>query len=239
MPTREPADLAESPSGYLSSDALGQSIPAEVDDAIENTPGEIKGNFLKVAAFQIILRTGWIFKTESIVMPAVLDSIAGAGWLRGILPMLNRFGQSIPPLLASGYVTQTPLKKRILSACAMLMGGSFLTLSFIWHWTDGNARWLPLAFLMIYGVFFVGVGILNLSLSTLIGKSGSYTTPWSIDAVLEHWWRDMRCFVCVVFVASMDDAGKRKLHKHFCVCGNGVCHCGSVNAVAEGNAGPI
>jgi MFS family permease len=149
---------------------LGQSIVKDTKFEIQNTPAEIRGNFLKVAAFQIVLRTGWIFKTESIVMPAVMDSIAGAGWLRGILPVLNRFGQSIPPLLAAGAVTQTPLKKRILSAAAAVMGGSFLMLAFIWAWTDGQASWLPLAFLCFYGLFFVAVGILNLVLSTLIGK---------------------------------------------------------------------
>ncbi len=149
---------------------LGQAIVKESSYQIQNTPSEIKGNFLKVAAFQIILRTGWIFKTESIVMPAVMDSIAGAGWLRGILPVLNRFGQSIPPLLAAGWVTQAPFKKRILSGATMVMGASFLFLAMIWFWTGGEASWLPLAFLTIYGVFFVAVGILNLVLSTLIGK---------------------------------------------------------------------
>lgn len=103
-------------------------------------------------------------------MPAVMDTVAGAGWLRGILPVLNRFGQSIPPLLAAGWVTEAPFKKRILSSATIIMGFCFLILAAIWHWTGGQASWLWLAFLAIYGVFFVAVGILNLVLSTLIGK---------------------------------------------------------------------
>ena len=54
-------------------------------------------NFLMAIVYQCCLRVGWIFKTESIIMPAVLDVIGGSGWLRGCLPMLNRFGnRSVP-----------------------------------------------------------------------------------------------------------------------------------------------
>lgn len=169
QPNRPNSDVS-SPSIGTPPTQLGQAIGKEPSPQIQNTPAEIKGNFLKVAAFQIILRTGWIFKTESIVMPAVMDSIGGAGWLRGILPVLNRFGQSIPPLLAASWVTQAPLKKRIMSGATIVMGVSFLVLALIWYLTGGEASWLPLAFLTIYGTFFVAVGILNLVLSTLIGK---------------------------------------------------------------------
>ena len=75
---------------------LGQTIASDTRDEIQNSESEIRGNFFKIALFQITLRTGWIFKTESIVMPAVMDSISGAGWLRGFLPVLNRFGRSGP-----------------------------------------------------------------------------------------------------------------------------------------------
>lgn len=171
MPTPAPLDESQPPRGGVAPTTLGQSIVRKVDDSIRNTPSEIKGNFFKVAAFQIILRTGWIFKTESIVMPAVLDTIGGAAWLRGVLPMLNRFGQSIPPLLASGFVKQSRLKKRYLAGSALVMGGSFLALSLIWYQTEGKSPWLPVLFLLIYGIFFIAVGMLNLSLSTLIGKA--------------------------------------------------------------------
>jgi hypothetical protein len=55
-------------------------------------------NMLAIAAYQIAVRIGWIFKTETIIMPAVLDAVAEAGVLRGLLPVLARFGQSLPPL---------------------------------------------------------------------------------------------------------------------------------------------
>ena len=56
-------------------------------------------NFLATVSYQIMVRVGWIFKTESIIMPAALDSLGASGFIRGFLPMFGRFGQSIPPLL--------------------------------------------------------------------------------------------------------------------------------------------
>ena len=41
-------------------------------------------NFLLLALHQVVIRVGWIFKTESVIIPAFLDSIAGPGWVRGI-----------------------------------------------------------------------------------------------------------------------------------------------------------
>ncbi|MGH7200277.1 MAG: hypothetical protein ACREJB_06705, partial [Planctomycetaceae bacterium] len=54
-------------------------------------------NLAVLCLYQILLRVAWIFKTESVIMPAFLDLIAGAGWVRGCLPALNHIGQSLPP----------------------------------------------------------------------------------------------------------------------------------------------
>ena len=83
-----------------------------------------------MALYQVVLRCGWIFKTESIIMPAVLDSLGGGAWLRGFLPLFNRFGQSIPPLLASRAVTVAPKKKSVMVSTTLLMAVCFITLGF-------------------------------------------------------------------------------------------------------------
>ena len=56
----------------------------------ESTGPNTRWNFFTLAAIQIVMRTGWIFKTESIVIPAIMDMLSGEAWLRGCLPMLNR-----------------------------------------------------------------------------------------------------------------------------------------------------
>lgn len=128
-------------------------------------------NFRCYSIYQVFLRTGWIFKTESIIMPAVLDLIGGSGWLRGCLPMLNRLGQSVPPLLASDLVRNNRLKKRGLAFTTSVMGFCFLVLSFLWFITGGTpSNWLPYVFLFIYGIFFAATGINQLQVVTITGK---------------------------------------------------------------------
>ena len=143
-------------------------LPAEsTNDGANSAPA----NFGLIALYQVVMRTGWIFKTESIVMPAVLDVIAGPAWVRGCLPMLNRFGQSIPPFLASGVVRAVPRKKFALALTTTLMGLTFWGVAAIWLVTDGKRTWwMPLVFLLLYAVFFFSTGVNNLIVGTLSGK---------------------------------------------------------------------
>ncbi|MFV1967324.1 MAG: MFS transporter [Pirellulaceae bacterium] len=138
------------------------------------TPGsgpQARRNFLVLVVHSIVLRAGWIFKTESIIIPAVLDTIAGAGWVRGWLPLLNRFGHSVPPLLLARRVNLLTRKKWALFAATTMMSLLFLLLALLF--TDAapaNAWWAPLAFLVIYAAFFMGVGVYHLAFNTLQGK---------------------------------------------------------------------
>jgi hypothetical protein len=132
-------------------------------------------NLVVMTFYQVMLRTGWIFKTESIVMPAVLDTITGGGsfggLLRGCLPVLNRIGHSIPPLLFSRQLKLLPQKRRAVMACALCMAAVFAVLSGMW-WITGTRVlwWMPVVFLACYLSFFVATGIHNLALGTLQGK---------------------------------------------------------------------
>lgn len=128
-------------------------------------------NFLVLAAYQIVLRTGWIFKTESVVVPAALDMLGGASWLRGVLPLLNRFGQSIPPLLYARRLKVLSHKKWSLTTTTLGMATCWLGLAALW-WTKGadSSHTAELLFLAGYGCFFVLVGMNQLGLGTLQGK---------------------------------------------------------------------
>lgn len=128
-------------------------------------------NFALLAAYQIVMRIGWIFKTESIVMPAVVDILGGPAWVRGCLPMLSRFGQSIPPVLAARRVKLLPQKKLGLAVCTLGMAGSFLLLAWVWNQRQGLRPWTTTAaFLSVYTLFFVCVGIGQMTMGTLQGK---------------------------------------------------------------------
>jgi hypothetical protein len=129
-------------------------------------------NFLVMAVYQITMRMGWIFKTESVVMPAVLDTIDSTGRLRGMLPLLNRLGQSVPPMLFSARLKTMPYKKRVIAICTIGMAIMMATLASLWliDRTILPANYMAIIFLIAYALFFVATGINQLAFGTLQGK---------------------------------------------------------------------
>jgi len=128
-------------------------------------------NFAVIAWYQIVIRVGWIFKTESIIMPAFLDYIGGSAWLRGCLPVLNRFGQSVPPLLFARRIKIIGHKKLAVATCMSVMACAFISLAVIWWAIRGEATpWMPYVFLVIYALFFIATGMHQLAMGTLQGK---------------------------------------------------------------------
>ena len=150
---------------------LGPATPVPGEPA---RPGEAR-NFVIMAAYQVLMRTGWIFKTESTIMPAVADSFVavagGGGWIRGWLPFLNRFGQSVPPLLAARRIKVLPKKKWAFVVTTSCMAGTFLGMTSIWLIPGlKNSPSAPLLYLLLYALFFMAIGVNQLTYNTLQGK---------------------------------------------------------------------
>jgi len=130
-------------------------------------------NLILLAVHQIVFRVGWIFKTESVIMPAFLDWLAGpgSGWLRGCMPVLSRFGQSVPPVFCAERLKATRQKKHALGMFTALMCLPFGALSVVCFLIDGRRLlWLPGLFLVLYGAFFSLNGLYHLSFGTVQGK---------------------------------------------------------------------
>lgn len=120
---------------------------------------------------QVIVRVGWIFKTETIIMPAVLDAVVDSGALRGLLPVLNRGGQSIPPLLFSGTLARLPFKKWALVRTSAAMATAFAVLALAWSPLEARRPdLLALLFLVVYALFSSSNGLNQLVLAALQGK---------------------------------------------------------------------
>jgi MFS family permease len=158
----------KNPSGHSNASA---PLPRNGRDPSAVTPPHESRNFGILSLFLVVLRTGWIFKTESIVIPAVLDSIGGSAALRGWLPLLNRFAMSLPPVFFARRLSAQPRKKWTLAACTTLMAVAYLILAAIWWWAGNRATfYLPVVFLVIYALFFVATGLNQLTVGTLQGK---------------------------------------------------------------------
>ena len=141
------------------------SIPAH-DDA-----GREAHNTFWIECYQIAVRVGWIFKTETIIMPAVLDAIVDSGFLRGLLPVLNRGGQSVPPLLVAGALARRPRKKWSLVATSLAMAGCFAALAAAWGPLQAaRPDLLAILFLVVYATFSSVVGVNQLVFAALQGK---------------------------------------------------------------------
>jgi hypothetical protein len=141
-----------------------------------NLPRHTPQNFFLLVLYQVIQRIGWIFKTESIVIPAFLDYIGGGPVIRGCLPVLNRLGLAIAPVLFARRLKVTPLKKWILLICCLLKAFPFAILSWIWLtglWRSEQGTvcgWVLWLSLLLYASFFIFVGISQFTEQTLQGK---------------------------------------------------------------------
>ena len=128
-------------------------------------------NFWTLGLVQIAVRTGWIFKTESIIIPAVLDTLSGAAWMRGFLPMFSRASYSLVPWLLNEKLNRLPRKKWALAASLSGMAICFFGLTLLWMlFGESAASWMPTAFLGFYAAFFVCAGMTQLAFGTLQGK---------------------------------------------------------------------
>lgn len=163
-------------------------------------------NLLLLAAHQIVFRIGWIFKTESVIMPFFIDRVVTgwvggpvAGALRGCLPVLNRLGQSVPPVFCAERLKATRQKKLALAGFVLLMSLPFAVLSLVWFAVGGRGRlWVAGLFLGLYFTFFVFNGLYQVSFGTVQGKlirptrRGRLllvsTALGTIPAMLFAWW---------------------------------------------------
>ncbi len=160
-------------------------------------------NILLLASYQVMVRLAWVFKTESVVIPAFLHAISGAAWMQGWLPMLNRFGQSLPPLLFAERLRDMPLKKASLVRTTAAMGLIFAAIAGLLMVASSPQVWWPTVFLCLYGAFFVATGLNTLAFNTLQGKLvrahrrgllmsrggvvGSFAAIAAAWLVLRHW----------------------------------------------------
>jgi MFS family permease len=132
-------------------------------------PREVR-NTLCLELYHVIVRVGWIFKTETIIMPAVLDAVVDSGTLRGLLPVLNRGGQSLPPLFVAGAVGRRPIKKWSLVAAAVAKAACFALLACAWAPLRSRPALLAAVFLVLYAMFSGCNGLSQLVAAAIQGK---------------------------------------------------------------------
>jgi hypothetical protein len=178
-----------------------------------------RGNLWLLAIHQIFFRLGWLFKTETVVIPALVDYVAGPAWVRGWLPVLSRLGQSLPPLLFCSKFSGISRFKWWVAYCTGAMSGVFLLAVLLWiskeQWPPA---WVCPAILILYFAFFVANGFyqvffgslqgklipperrgLLLQLSTFLGTIPAVVLGW---LVLRKWFADPEVGFGYIFLAA-------------------------------------
>lgn len=139
--------------------------------ATGDQPPSVRSNTIALLIHQTLFRVAWIFKTESVIMPAFLDAVVNSGVARGMLPLLNRTGQSLAPLLLASRLTAAPRKSRWLIRTTFLMGLPFLFLATcVWMGRSRLPPWFAAVFLVAYATFFCLHGVNDMTVSTVLGK---------------------------------------------------------------------
>ncbi len=126
-------------------------------------------NFACLTLNQIFLRIGWIFRTESVLIPAFLDSLGAASWQRGLLPTVGRLGQSLPQLFAAAWLGHRPTYRRHAITATVLLAIPWAALAALLNRGLPTTTMLWL-FLFLYTFSWFAFGVYSLLIGTLQGK---------------------------------------------------------------------
>ena len=135
----------------------------------ESYPNE-KRNLIVFALNQIVMRLGWMFKSESVVIPAFIDVYTSSGTIRGLLPLILRIGQSLPQFLVAQRVARMPTKKAFYVFTGFGFTIPWFILSAILSSTRWSANVIVAVFLVLCTLHWLAVGCNHLANGTLQGK---------------------------------------------------------------------
>ena len=152
---------------------------ADLVNPLENSPDprtagasdHVSWNFWTYATYQVLLRIGWVFKTETVIMPAFLDVLGAGAVARGMLPVLSRLGNSVPQYLLAHRLQGVARLKGTLAVVTLGQAIPWLVLGGL-CWSAGSragAGWVA-GFLAVYTLFWVVNGMSVLTQGAVQGK---------------------------------------------------------------------
>jgi hypothetical protein len=142
----------------LSDDAERDADP--LDELSPEAAEQYPRNFRAMALYTSFMQMGWIFKTESTVIPMFVTFLTTNPMLISIVPILSRLPQFLSQFLFLGVVERARQRKRVLIAATSVFtlawGGIALTL-----WFGGALPPVGLltAFLVLYAVGWTAMGV--------------------------------------------------------------------------------
>ena len=149
---------------------MDKSASDQTNDRWEESYPHEKRNLVVFSLNQILMRLGWMFKAESVVIPAFIDIYTSSGTIRGLLPLILRIGQSLPQFLVAQRVAQMPKKQGFFILTGFGFAIPWCVLSLILGLTSWSANVIIAIFLVLCTVHWLMVGCNHLANGTLQGK---------------------------------------------------------------------
>ncbi|MFO0944986.1 MAG: hypothetical protein U1D30_03425 [Planctomycetota bacterium] len=152
-----------------------QSYPAATDTSAKTVPpperAQANWNFWTFVSFFVLQRAAWVFKLESVIVPAFLDSLGGGATARGFLPILARVGNSLPPFFIAPSIERLPRMKNYLACLTLMEGAPWLILGILLWWMRPVNAWVwQIGYLTLYAIFAAVNGVTTLTHGALQGK---------------------------------------------------------------------
>ncbi|MDA1191012.1 MAG: MFS transporter [Candidatus Poribacteria bacterium] len=144
------------------------------DPLAELTPEVAKAyprNFLAMTLYSIFMRVGWIFKTESSIIPGFVTALTGNPVLIGMFPLMSRAMRFIPQFFFLGMIEHAPRKKPIVIMATMGLTVAWLAMAAFTFFGRGlSPMWLLGAFFVCYTAGWVFTGIEQITNRVLLGQ---------------------------------------------------------------------
>ena len=149
---------------------MDKDTPNQKDfNSKESYPHE-KRNLIVFGLNQILMRLGWMFKSESVVIPAFVEVYTSSGTIRGLLPLILRVGQSLPQFLVAQRVSRMSKKQAFFVFTSFGFAIPWFVLSLTLRLTDWSATVMVAVFLVLCTIHWLMVGCNHLANGTLQGK---------------------------------------------------------------------
>jgi MFS family permease len=145
------------------------------DDVFRDVPPEVvavyRRNFTANVLYSIFIRMGWIYKTESTVIPGFVTSLTSNPMLISVTPIISRISQFLPQFLFLNVVERAPRKKPMFLLVTTLFALSWGVLSAtLWFGEELSASVLLTVFFLCYGTGWVCTGISVILDRVMLGR---------------------------------------------------------------------
>jgi len=117
-------------------------------------------NFAANVIYSIFIRMGWVYKTESTVIPGFVTALTRDPVAISLTPIVSRLSQYLPQFFLLGAIERAHRKKPLLILATSIFALSWGSLSAVlWFGRNLSPRTLLVVFLLAYGSGWVCTGV--------------------------------------------------------------------------------